>query len=136
MSSVVIFCVLIFVKIYQLAKLIDSNSQTLADAKRASIYCILQAFLAFINLFTSLFIFFFIEYFDYEPFKVFEDAFIVVYTMVDVIFISTSICDSLITLTVLKTYRYALGKILKGLARKVFGKREIQPIQEAVTQRK
>jgi hypothetical protein len=118
LSFAVIFSILIFIKIFQQSKLLNKNSPTLTSAKRAAVYCILQASLSFINLSGS---FLFYTQFYVKNESSLEYVTIFLAAMNEIIYFLTLICDAIFTLTVLQTYRKALWEIVKNVVTKLLG---------------
>lgn len=108
---------LIFIKIRIDSKRLNANPQTLSNMKRASIYCILQACISFINPFVNVIYLVFFMYFFNDPilYNMFIDIYIFITTMIDVIVVLSSICDFLVLLLILKSYRNAIVKFIKWM---------------------
>lgn len=128
MASTIIFAILVSVKIHVQTKLLSANTPVLSDAKRATVFCLLQAFISFINYlingFNLAFMFYFFQ--DTTLYEIFINAYIFFSTMQDVINVLLTLCDAIITLVVLKTYRKVVVKFLKNLVTMVvYSKKKI-----------
>jgi hypothetical protein len=115
LSFAMIFSILLFIKIFQQSKLLDTNSLTLKNAKRAAVYCILQASLSFINLFT-VFLCYLQFYVKNQSSLEYVSIFLAV--MIEIIYCLTLICDAIITLTVLQHIGMLYGSLQKLLRKR------------------
>lgn len=128
----ILFSVLIFLKIRQQTKLLNSNSNTLIDAKRASLYILFLALIAFINMMLNTFTVIFMMYFKNNEslFEFFIYIYLFVIAVLDDICLVVMVLDGLITLVVLKTYKKVLvqfiGNVLLMIEKNF--KRQVNPV--------
>uniref|UniRef100_A0A914E6L8 Uncharacterized protein n=1 Tax=Acrobeloides nanus TaxID=290746 RepID=A0A914E6L8_9BILA len=120
--SAVTFSLLTFAKIIRDSKLLSSNSKTYSDAKRAALYCLLQALVVSINPLASGFNIIYPRIQNQQFFYTFFNLHIAISTMTDLILPVAMIMDYSLILFVLKTYRRVIGKFFTFFFKAIRGK--------------
>lgn len=134
MTTIIICCILLLLKIRKEANLLNSSisAQTLADARRACLFCFLQALITFINFSVGVFgiqsqIVLERKEIGYRN-EFWVDVYILIVSMLDIIFFVSCTMDGVITLVVLKSYRNVIVSLVRNMVKKAHSNVAVTPI--------